>query len=113
MKLQLILGINSLLVQGTIVTAWTQYQHFGHRLFKSVLLRLRENDDVEVERTRLESLWTLTDEDDFVPLSLNGYEQVKSLPVGEWTEGLENEWADVGPCFGDECDVSRSCEEAE
>ena len=105
MKLHILLSIISVSLQTTMVIAWTQYQHFGHRLLNTVL-RLREQDDVEVERTRLEDFWDVDDQQDFFPLFNNNYDQIKSLPVGEWAEGLlaDNEWNDV--CYGDECDVS-------
>ena len=104
MKLQLLITILSLSLHTALVTAWTQYQNFGHRLLNSVL-RLRDQDDLDLERTRLENLWDFTndDEDNFPPL-FSTYDQIRSLPVGEWAEGVHNEWTDV--CFGDECDVS-------
>jgi hypothetical protein len=92
------------------VSAWIQYQHFGNRLMKTVL-RLRENEDpVDLERSRLESLFTdrISDfHEDIVPLMDRNLEQISSLPVNDWMESPDdyyNEWDDVGPCFGDECD---------
>ena len=108
MKLHTLTTIISLSLNATIVCAWTQYQNIGHKLLNTVL-RLRNQDDLEVERTRLENLWGVAggdQEDDFFPLFSN-YDQIKSLPVGEWSEGVNNEWSDF-VCYGDECDVSIS-----
>lgn len=104
MKLNSLLSIITLSLHATMVAAWTQYQNFGNRLLHTVL-RLRDQDDVEHERTRLENLWGVTsDLNEGLPALFTSYDQIKSLPVGEWTEGVNNEWSDV--CFGDECDVS-------
>ena len=79
----------------------------------NTILRLREKDDVEYERYRLENLFgvdvTESLENDLIPLAGN-LEQMINLPVNDWMETTDedvfNDWADVGPCFGDECDVS-------
>lgn len=108
MKTTIFLLVNTLLLH-VKVSAWTQSQYFGNRLMTSVL-RLREDDEVDVERTRLEKLFLDVSSDfheDFTPL-VNNMDQMVNLPVHNWMESPDDDifsdWADPGPCFGDECE---------
>lgn len=78
----------------------------------SSVLRLREDDEVDVQRTRLEKLFsdvTADFHEDFTPV-VNNMDQMVNLPVYNWMEAPDDDifsdWADPGPCYGDECDVS-------
>jgi hypothetical protein len=110
----LLLPVSTALLCLEQVYAWSQYQHFGHRVMNTVLrLRDNENDDVDYERSRLENLFAdhVTDfHNDLAPL-ISNVEQMKNLPVNDWmgsSNAFDNEWADTGACYEDECDVSTT-----
>mmetsp|Transcript_6421 Transcript_6421/g.7973 ORF Transcript_6421/g.7973 Transcript_6421/m.7973 type:complete len:164 (-) Transcript_6421:209-700(-) len=127
--LSLLFLVSTVLLSLTKVSAWTQYQYFGHRLMNTVL-RLREDrDQVDIERSRLESLFADRINEynqgvDFyadldidldlgrlLPLTDN-LSSIKNLPVNDWMEANEeyyNDWGDAGTCFGEECDDDQ-CE---
>ena len=95
------------------VAAWTQSPHFACRVVHTVL-RLHEDDQVDMERNRLEHLFfdaTADFQEDFIPV-VNNMDQMSHLPVHDWMESshdnMFDDWSDTSPCFGDECDVSHS-----
>jgi hypothetical protein len=100
--------IASSLICVTEVSAWTQSQYFGNRLMSTVL-RLREEDQVDIQRSRLEKLFSdVTNDyhDDTLPY-VSRMDQMTNLPVHNWVESPEDvysDWSDTSPCFGDECD---------
>lgn len=112
MKLQLY-SISYSLLFVAHVSAWTQYQRFGHRLMNT-MLRLRDEDEVDMERSRLEKLFTdFKDDfhDNILPLNRN-MDRMANLPVYGWVEAanddIYSEWSDASPCYGEECEVSET-----
>ncbi len=75
----------------------------------TTVLRLRERDQVDIERSRLESLFAdrvAEYHEDLLPLTDN-LSSIKNLPVNDWMEGPDGyygHWVDAGTCFGEECD---------
>ena len=94
------------------VSAWTQSQgFFGHRIVTTLRLRSEEDEQVDMERSRLERLFTDFKDDfdeHFLPAE-NKLNQMVNLPVHGWVESATTDdmydWSDV--CYGEECDVSN------
>lgn len=99
----------------TQVSAWTQSQRFGHRLMNT-MLRVSDEDQVDMERSRLERLFTdFKDDfhDNILPLNRNMDRMENlNLPVNGWLESTNDDvysdWYDASPCYGEECDVSEN-----